>query len=575
MASRSKAQMPWLIASIVIVLAMMLPLIGILTGILTPVNDTWRHIQHYLLADYIRQTAILLVGSLSAGIIIASLLAWFVTAYEFPGRKFLSFALVLPLAIPPYIAGYTYVSMTGYTGPLQVFLRDHLGITLPPGFLDLQNMGGAIAIFTLFLYPYIYLVVRAFLDRQAGQLLEAARVLGASKTTAYLQVIAPLTRNAVVAGATLMAFEVLSDYGVVSYFGLQVFTTAIFKAWLGLTDMAAALKLAAILLVVVTLVSVGEKALRGGASYAYASPRVTPLRRSRPHGVGKILIPGFCWLIFAVSLIIPVAQMLWWAVLSLDNIRLTGIWTAVANSVIVAGCGALVATICAMIVAQHQRLWPSRLARLLARITVMGYSVPSTVIALSIVSLLVWISTTFGAPLTLTPAVIVLAYVIRYLAVSMQSIESGCERIGIRYHEAARTSGDTPAQALWRVDLPMMRSATIGAFLLAFIDMVKELPIVLIVRPFNFATLSTTVFQYANDEQIPESALPSLMIIALACIPVALLVARETTTGDQQPPTANTGSPLSSTSADAVPSGSSNALPPFAQHHGSPPTHSS
>ncbi|MFW0178303.1 ABC transporter permease [Rothia sp. P7208] len=315
-----KARIGWLTGSSLIVCVMALPILGVLMGLFSPVNDTWRHIQQYLLADYLVETALLTISSVLCGIILASTLAWFVTAYQFPGRKFLSVALVMPLAIPPYIGGYTYVSLTGYTGPIHIFFREHLGWTPPPGFLDIQNIYGAIFVFTLFLYPYIYLVVRSFLDRQAGQLLEASRMLGASRTYTYFRVILPLTRNAVVAGATLMAFEVLSDYGVVSHFGLNVFTTAILKAWLGFNDVAPGLKLAAILLIVVTSVSMGEKALRGRRSYAYASAQVTPIQAVALDRWRKIVVPTLCWGTFIVALVIPVGQIVYWAVLSWDNI---------------------------------------------------------------------------------------------------------------------------------------------------------------------------------------------------------------------------------------------------------------
>ncbi|WKD62139.1 Sulfate transport system permease protein CysW [Corynebacterium ciconiae DSM 44920] len=506
---------------------MLLPLLGILSGLFAPVTDTWRHIQDTLLLGYIKETAIVVSGVLLITCSLASVLAWFITATEFPGRKFLSIALVVPLAIPPYIGGYTYVSMTSYTGTIQVFARETLGIDLPPKLMDIQNVPGAIAVFSLFLYPYVYLVVRAFLDRQAGALIEASRVLGAGPTRTYLRVILPLTRNAVIAGATLVAFEVLSDYGLSQYFGLNVFTTAIFKSWLGFQDVHAALKLAAILLLVVTLISVGEKAMRGSRSAAYASGRVTPITRRRLRGPILWVAMLLSWGTLAFALLIPVAQMTYWAILSLPNIRTDGLLDAAVTTVWVAGLGAALTTTFAVIVANHQRLWPSRLSRLLARITVMGYSVPSTVIALAILSVALWVDAHSPLQLLLSPAIVVVAYVIRYLAVSMQSVESGCERIGMRFHESARMLGAGPTRAFFRVDMPMMSTAVVGAFLLAFIDMVKELAIVLILRPFNFSTLATRVFEYANDEKIPESSLASLLIILIAAIPLLVLLWRQ------------------------------------------------
>ena len=537
--ARSRA--PWLILSVAVVALMLLPLVGILFGLFAPVSDTWRHIQDTLLLGYVKETAIVVGGVLLVTCTLASALAWLVTATEFPGRKFLSVALVVPLAIPPYIAGYTYVAMTSYTGPIQVTARD-LGINLPPELMDIQNVPGAIVVFSLFLYPYIYLVVRAFLDRQAGALIEASRMLGAGPFRTYFRVILPLTRNAVIAGATLVAFEVLSDYGLSQYFGLNVFTTAIFKSWLGFQDVNAALKLAAILLLVVTVISIGEKALRGSRSSSYASGRVTPIKRRQLSGVGKIAAMLLAWGTLAFALIIPVAQMVYWAILSLPRIRTEGLLEAATTTVWVAALGALLTTVFAIIVANHQRLWPSRLSKLLARVTVMGYSVPSTVIALAILSVALWIDAHSPLQLMLSPMIIVIGYVIRYLAVSMQAVESGFDRIGVKFNESARMLGSGPTQAFFRVDMPLMSTAVFGAFLLAFIDMVKELAIVLILRPFNFNTLATRVFEYANDEKIPESSLASLLIILIAVIPLLVLLWRQRAAG-----TANTVNTTSDT----------------------------
>ncbi|MDO5729927.1 MAG: iron ABC transporter permease [Actinomycetaceae bacterium] len=511
---------PWLTVSVIIVSIMALPLLPVLSSFAVPATDTWAHIRDYLLLDYLRNSLVLVATTVTAGIVLASALAWVVTAYDFPGRRFLAVALVLPLAIPPYVGGYTYAAMVGYTGVIQVFCREVLDWKPPPGLFDLQNMGGAIFIFTLFLYPYIYLVVRGFLDRHANQLIEASVMLGASHLRTYWRVVVPLTRNAVIAGATLMAFEVLSDYGLASYFGIKVFTTAVFTSWLGYRDMNSALRLAAILLLVVTVLSVGEKALRGARSHSYAGTTVTPLRRRRLRGWPLAAVLLLCWTVLALGLLIPLAQMIYWAVLSLPNIRLDGLFEAFFTSLWLGLAAATLTTVCALIVAQHQRLWPSRLSRLLARLTVMGYSVPSTVIALSVLSIVVWLSQKTGWNLLSTPAVVVVAYAIRYLAVSMQSVESGLERVNLRLHESSRLLGRGPLATTVRIDIPLLKTALVGGFLLAFMDMVKELPLVLIVRPFNLSTLSTRVFEYAYDEKIPESSLASLLIVILALIPI-------------------------------------------------------
>lgn len=513
----------WLGVSVLVISIMALPLATVLWSIFQPVTSAWEHIKKYLLLTYVNQTLLLVFISVFCGIALASALAWFVTAYNFPGRNFLAWALVLPLAVPPYIAGYTYVALTGYTGALQVNLRN-FGWTPPPGFFDMQNLTGAIFIFTLFIYPYIYLVIRAFLAKQAKEIIEAAYLLGASRRRAYWKIIFPLTRNAIIAGATLMAFEILSDYGVSSYFGIQVFTTAIFKSWTSFYDVTSAMRLAAILLIVVGIISIGEKSLRGRKSSAYLGSKTTPLERVNLTGKARFTVPLLCWIVFGLGFFIPLLQIIYWAVVSIKNIRLTGLLESTLTSFSLATLSATLTTLIALVIAQNYRLWPTKFSRLLAHFTVIGYSIPSTVIAFSIFSTILWIANTIGINLQITWHFIVFAFIIRYLAVSMQSVEAGFSKLGTRHHEAARLLGRGPLTTTLIIDIPLMKTAITGAFLLAFIDMVKELTIVLILRPFNFSTLSIRVFEYANDEQIPESALASLLIIALALIPVILMV---------------------------------------------------
>ncbi|PIE21724.1 MAG: hypothetical protein CSA64_00520 [Arachnia propionica] len=522
---QSLTRSSWFLGSLLIAAVVALPLGAVLWGLLAPATDAWRHIQDTLLLRYIGNTLWLLLGSLAGAVAVGSALAWFVTAYDFPGRRWLTVGLVLPIAIPPYIGASTYASIVGYTGPIQVWLR-RLSIEVPPGSLDIMNTPGAIAIFTLFLYPYVYLVVRGFLHLQAGQLVEAAAMLGSSRAELYWRIVLPLTRPAVVAGGTLVAFEVLSDYGVVSYYGLHVFSTAIFKSWQGLHDISSAMKLSALLLVVVTLVLVGERTLRGSGRYSYASPRIRPLAVVPATGLRRVLIVVITHGVFWSAIIIPVAQMIYWAVVSWHSIDLKPLAGAWWTSLWLGLVGAALTTVFAVIVTNHRRLWPDWASAMFSRIAALGYSIPSTVIALSILSIFVGIEAVTGKTLVLSPVVVVLAYLVRYLAVSLQSVESGFERIGKRYTESARMLGNGPWRALLRVDAPLLRAALLGAFLLSFIDIVKELPIVLILRPFNFTTLSTTVFQYAHDEMIPESSLASLLIIVLTIIPTAIIMGR-------------------------------------------------
>lgn len=512
----------WALGATAIVAVVVVPNLSMLWHLFLPAGSAWQHIQDHLLVGYITGSLTLVAGTALASAILASALAWFVTAYDFPGRKFLSLALIFPIAIPPYIGAYTYSGLLGYTGAVQRFMREVLGWQPPPGFGDIMNVQGAIFIFTIFLYPYLYLILRGFLDRQAAQLIDASRVLGGGKTRTYWRVILPLTRNAVIAGITLITFEVLSDYGVVSYFGLEVFTTAIFKAWLSMDDTRSALRLSAILLVIVIAVTSGEKAMRGGRSSAYASTRVTPLARRKPRGAHLALVTGVTWLTLVVALLIPLAQLTYWAAVSIGNIRLDNLGGIFLNTLLVGAMGASLTVVGAVVVANYARIYPGKLSRAYSRIAILGYSVPSAVIAITLLVFFLWLDRATGMALSLSVPAILIAYFIRFLAVSMQNVESGFGRVGTKYTESSRLLGRGVWQTFWRVDLPMIKLPLLGAFLLSFIDIIKELPIVLILRPFNYYTLSTKVFEYAHDEMIPESAPASLLIIALAAVPALI-----------------------------------------------------
>lgn len=520
---RFRKRFAWLLGSTVVFLAIVLPNFDILRHLFAEPSKIWAHIQAHLLKDYILSSLGLVFGTVLASAILASMLAWFLTVYEFPGRKVLSLALILPIAIPPYIGGYTYAGIVGYTGPIQRFMRDVLSITPPPGFLDIMHQGGAIFVFTLFLYPYIYVILQAFYDRQAAQIIEAGRVLGASKTRIYWQLILPLSRNALIAGGTLVAFEVLSDYGLVSYFGVEAFSTAIFKAWQGYNDIHSALKLSAMLLIMVLTLTGLERATRGRRHSGFASTRVRPYQAKPIHGLRKLGVFVVVYGVLFVALIFPLAQMAYWSVLSYQNIRLDGLGQMITNTLFLGVTAASLCTFFALIVANHRRLFPGFVSRFIARISMLGYSIPGAVIGITVLLFFIDLDKILPFRLSLSLTPILLAYLIRYLAVSLQNIDSGFEKIGMSFHESSRVLGHGSWSTFFFVDLPMMRLPLLYAFLLAFVDIVKELTVVLILRPFNFYTLATKVFEYAHDEMIPESSVASLLIVLISAIPVVLL----------------------------------------------------
>ena len=513
----------WAVCSTIIAAMIVLPNLGVLHHLFDAPTQAWFHIRRHLLWEYGVTTVRLSLCVFAASTLIAVPLAWFVTIYDFPGKGLLSFGLALPLAIPPYIAAYTYAGMLGYTGFIQTFLRDSLGVRPDPRFFDILSEGGAVFIFSLFLYPYTYMIVRSFLMRQSAQLVEAGRVLGAGMGGIFLRVILPLSRHAVLAGATLVILETISDYGVVSYFGVPVFSTAIFKSWISFSDVPTALRLSALLLVFVLLATSAEKHFRARVPVAPASARLRPLRPIRAEGPLKYAIMAFAYTVFGLGVLLPVGQIVVWTVRSWGTGRYGDFWGMALNSAGLAlGCSAVIVVL-SLIVANYHRLFRNRLSRVCSRLAIVGYSIPGTVVAITLLLFFLDLDRSFSLSLSRTLAMVAVGYVIRYMAIAFQNIESGFEKIGLRFTESARTLGYGRLACLLRVDLPMMKDALIGAFILTFVDIVKELPLVLFLRPFNFNTLSTKVFEYAHDEMIPESSPASLAIVLLSCVPMLIL----------------------------------------------------
>ncbi len=484
----------WALLSTIISLMIVLPNIDIIIHLFQKPNKTWYHIKEYLLKDYIVTSIIVVFFTVLLSIIIGITLAWLISAYDFPFRKFFRWALILPLAIPPYIGAYTYSGMVSYTGVIQRFFRNILGVELNQKYFDIMSIEGAIFIFTLFLFPYVYMVTMTFLEKQSAGLIESARLLGSSAI------------------------------GVVSYLGVQTFSTAIFKSWISLGDVDSAIRLAGILMVVVFIIISSEKALRGRKKYSFTNTKVRPIKRKNLKGFNKFIVTLYVLIIFSLGFLIPVLQMIAWAIASYKNIYYSQFLSMIFNSVILASGCSLLIVIMALIVANYVRTRSGLLPKIYAKVTLIGYSIPGAVVAITMILFFVDIDNKIkGLALSTSIIMLVFAYVIRFLAIGYQNIEGGFEKIGNKFTEASRTLGYGVTKTFFKVDIHMLKPAILGAFALTFVDIIKELPLVLTLRPFNFYTLSTKVFEYANDEMIPESAIPSLIIVFVSFVAIYFL----------------------------------------------------
>jgi iron(III) transport system permease protein len=536
MATASQWPSSWTLAALASVALLSLPLLVVAFGLIAPATETWSHVASTVLSSYITNSVRLVLGAGALALVVGVATAWLVTAYEFPGRRFFEWALILPLAVPAYIAAYTYAGMFDVTGPLQRLVR-----TVVPSladeflYLDVMNIGMVTLIFGFVLYPYVYLVTRASFARQSAALLEAARTLGHGPASTFRRVALPLARPAMAAGVLLVAMEVLNDYGAVKYYGVSTFTTGIFRSWFGLGDLSSAIRLSAMLMVFIFVLMALERSQRGRAAFAGGRSPERPLIRARLSGRQALLASVICAVPFLFGFGIPVMQLGYWAAGTAASVVDLAFVRLIANTFLVAAAAAALCVVIAVVLTYASRLNPKPWLRRVSRVTVLGYSMPGAVVAVGVLVPFAWLDhrvdgvmqATLGVPTGLllsgTFVALIFAYTVRFMAVAFLPVESGFTRICGRVDDAARSLGATPSCALRRVSLPLLRGTLLGAVILVFVDVLKELPLTLILRPFNFDTLATRAYQLATDELIAVSANYAIVIILAGIIPVVLL----------------------------------------------------
>jgi iron(III) transport system permease protein len=477
--------------------------------------------------------ALCLMVALGVGLLGAAT-ACAVTLFDFKGRGFFEWALLLPLAMPAYVVAYAYTDFLQFAGPAQSFIRSSLGLqgrVLP----EVRSLGGAVMVFVVTLYPYVYLLARAALAERATHLMEAARLLGAPLERRIKTVALPLARPAIAAGMALALMETLADYGVSSYFGIQTFTAGIYKAWLAMDSRLAAAQLAVCLLVVVAVLLKIERGAQQKMRFSSAKGTRAGNQESRPVALhGKRLVAAWliCGLPVLLGFVLPVLFMLRPLIEGLRSTDAPLPWAAfggwAVNSFKLAALAAGLAVGLALAMAFAVRRSPNVATRAALHIASMGYAVPGAVIVVGLlipVGALQAAQPTWGVGYVVTATVlgVVWAYLVRFSAVALQSIQSGYSRVPLSMDDSARTLGVT-GFALWRrVHWPLLRRSTLVATLLVFVDVMKELPATLVLRPFNHDTLAVMAYQLARDERLGEAALPSLALVLVGLIPVVLL----------------------------------------------------
>ncbi len=513
-----------------------LPLLAVLGSFLIPAPDIWRHLLQTVFEEYVFNSLILMLGVGGLSLVLGVVPAWLVTMCRFPLSRTLEWALLLPLAIPAYIIAYTYTGLLETSGPVQTLLRGITGWQYGDyWFPAIRSMGGAITMLAFVLYPYIYLISRAAFIEQSVCALEAARTLGCGPYTTFMRVAIPLARPAIIVGLSLVLMETLADYGTVQYFGISTFTTGIFRTWFGLGSSAAAAQLSALLMLFVLVLICIESWSRRLQRYHHTSTRYSTLNQKTLRGRYAVLaftvcsLPVFAGFVIPVSFLVKSAWLTWSAVVDQHFFRL--MW----NSIGLALCAAALAALLALYMAYGKRHAANRVATMAVNIAGMGYAIPGTVIAVGVMLPLAAMDrlmdtlarTHFdfstGLLLSGTLVAVMFAYMVRFLAVSLKTVDAGLAKIKPSIDEAGRSHGLNSYALIRKVHMPMLRGSLLTALLLVFVDVLKELPATLILRPFDFNTLAIRAYELANEERLAEAACPALAIVLAGIIPVIYL----------------------------------------------------
>ena len=526
----------WTISGALTALVIATPILTIVAFLFAPASENWSHLVDTVLADYVTNSLLLMLGVAAGAGSIGVTTAWLTSMYSFPGRKFLIWAQLLPLAIPAYIIAYTYTGMLEVSGPLQGWIRSYFDLQFGEyWFPDVRSLWGAVAMFSLVLYPYVYLLSRAAFIEQSVCALEASRTLGCGPWRSFWSVALPLARPAIVAGLSLALMETLADYGTVEYFGISTFTTGIFRTWFGMYDSVAAAQLSAVLMLFVLALIMLERWSRKHAKFHHTTNRYQALPNVQLSPIKAWIACIACFIPLLLGFVVPAAQLTLWAISTWEEMVDDTFIELAIHSFSLAGGAALIALVPALLLAYGNRVQPSWAMRFFSRLASMGYAIPGTVIAVGILipfglfdnAVDGWFRRQFNISTGLifsgTVFILLFAYTVRFLAVSLQTVEAGLGKIKPSMDDAARSMGKSNVQVLGSVHLPIMKGSLLTAMVIVFVDVLKELPATLVLRPFNFNTLSVRAYELASDERLADSSTAALAIVAVGIIPVILL----------------------------------------------------
>ena len=516
----------WTIAVATIALIVAAPILLIISSIFSPSTEIWQHISTTVLPKYILNSLYLMLGVAVGVSFVGITAAWLVTMTQFPGKRFFEWAHMLPMAIPAYLLAYIYTNFLQFSGPVQSFIRS-FGLKKQDYFFpEIRSIWGAIFILTLALYPYVYLLVRSAFLNQAASPSQAAKCLSANPWRIFFNISLPIARPAIVTGIAIVLMETVSDFGTVDYFAIPTFTTGIYRTWFGMGDKMAAMKLAAILLLFVLALLGLEHSSRKQHKPARRLSSSKPITYKLT-GFRAVFSLLFNLVAVTMGFILPFLLIIIMASHNLGSFK-TSFWQYARNSLILASVASLVIVSLAVILAYGLRIKPSKFNQFAAQIASVGYAVPGTVIAVAIIMTLGYLGQFMqkigiGFFFIGTIVSLIYAYTSRFLTVAFRSILNALTGITKNMDFAAKTLGHSSGSSLFKIHIPLLKTSIYTALIIVFVDVVKELPATLVIRPFNFDTLAIQIYRLASDERLAESASAALIIVLVGIIPVILL----------------------------------------------------
>lgn len=526
----------WKTATVMLAMIVVFPLLVVFSGWMQAENSVWEHLAQTVLGDLMKNTFYLVTG---VGVMVTLLgvsLAWLTTMCEFPGRRFFDWALMLPLAVPAYVMAFVFLGLLDFTGPVQTALRDMFGRG-GYRFPDIRSTGGVIMVMAMVLYPYVYMLARSSFLTQGNSTVEAARSLGLGAWGAFFRISIPTARPAIVAGLSLALMETLADFGTVAIFNYDTFTTAIYKAWFGLFNLQAASQLASILLVLVVIALSFERSLRGRARYHETgkSIRMHRFHLSGWQRWGAVLIAS---IVLVCAFIVPVIQLAVWAVDILKEDLNSRYWDLLLHTLMLGGMAAVVTVLAAMVLVFTRRYRNDVVVKSSVNLATLGYALPGSVLAVGVMLVFTSVDNVLstlatlmgwqlsGQILTGTVFALIIAYMVRFQAVAFGPIDSGLGRIRDSLAEAARGLGASPTITMFKVYLPLLRPGLFTAGLLVLVDVMKEMPATMLLRPFGWDTLAVRIYELTSEGEWERAALPAITLILIGLLPVIILVRR-------------------------------------------------